>query len=65
MKSLEERSIPVLAKEHGNLKDTYKKCEEDFGPIINDNGKKALKGIEDAINAIEEEIERRSKTPSN
>lgn len=65
MKDLKDRSTPVLAKEHGNLKETYRKCEEDFGPNINDNGKKALKGIEDAITAIEDEILSRSKTPSN
>ena len=71
MKDLEDRSLTNILNEKENLTNCYKNCEEIFKPNISEHGKKALRKIQDAIDAIEEEIQNRirvfskSSTPPN
>ena len=59
---LDERAIQCLQKELEHLQTTYKECAEIFSPNISPNGVKALDRINDAMNAISNEIRERGSS---
>ncbi|WP_277983889.1 hypothetical protein [Sphingomonas faeni] len=57
---LDERDLTILDEERKRLGDTYKKCARAFGPNISPSGARALDRINDAMEAIEQEISTRT-----
>jgi hypothetical protein len=58
---LDERSVGVLRAEKKRLEEAYKKCAEILGPIVSPSGARALDRINDAVDAIEKELQTRSQ----
>lgn len=56
---LDERSLENLKAELGKLHDTYKECAKMLSPSISPHGARALDRINDAMDAIQKEIETR------
>lgn len=56
---LDERDTAILEQELKNLKDTYRKCSEILAPRMTPESIRALDRINDAMEAIREELMKR------
>lgn len=58
--SLEDRELGVLKEELGRLEKVYKNCFEVLSKDLTDHGIRALDRINDAIEAVNAELQDRS-----